>query len=109
KEKHCLHAAFENVGLDSGAEGDDFIGIQLDMRLAAEEFLHGAANQRGARGAADEDDFVDVDGLELRVGKRLLDGTHGAANYRANERSEERRVGKEWRSGCGRWTDTETR
>ena len=60
EQQHVLHAAFENVGLHGGAERDDFVGIQLGVRLAAEKFLDGAADQRSARGAADEDDFVDV-------------------------------------------------
>src|SRR5258708_38053229 len=50
-----------------------------------EKLLHGAADQWRARGAADENDLVHVRGLEMRVRKRLLDGTHGAVNHGANE------------------------
>ncbi len=55
------------------------------MRLAVEKSLDGAANQRGARGAADEDDFFHVRGLELGVSKGLLDRAHRAVNHRADE------------------------
>jgi len=71
EQEHSFHALIEDVGLNGGAERDDFVRIQFDMRLATEEFLHGAADQRGARGAADQDYFVHVSGLELGVGKGL--------------------------------------
>ena len=83
-----LHAAIKNIGLDSCAERDDFIGVQLGVWLAAEKFLHSAPNERRARGATDEHDFVHVRGLKPRVGKRLLDRAHGAVNDRADERLE---------------------
>ncbi len=85
EQQHGFHAAVEDVGLHGGTERDDFIGIQLGVWFAAEKFLHGAADQRGARGATNENDFIHVGGLELRVGKRLLDGPHGAVNHRANQ------------------------
>src|ERR1700694_3202808 len=44
-----------------------------------------AADQRRARGAADENDFVHVRGLELGVRKRLFDRPHGAINYGTNK------------------------
>src|SRR5258708_4928229 len=85
EQQHIFYALVENVGLDGGAERDDFVGVQLDVRLAIEKLLHGAADERRARGAADEHDFVHVCGLKLRVRKRLLDGPHGAVNHGANE------------------------
>ena len=88
EQKHVGDAAIENVGLHGGAEGDDFVGIQLGVRLAVEKFLHGAADERRARGAADENDFVDIGRLELRVGKRLLHRTHRAVDDRADQRLE---------------------
>ena len=71
--------------MDGGAERHDFIGIQFDVRRPAEKFLHGAADQGSACGAADENDFVHVRGLELHVGESLLHGAHGAVNHRANK------------------------
>ena len=74
----------ENVGLHGGAERHDFVGIQLDVRLAIEKLLHRAADQRRARGAADEHDFVQVRRLEMSVRKRLFDRAHGAFDDRAD-------------------------
>ena len=55
------------------------------MRLAAEKFPHGAANQRSTRSAADKNDFIHVRGLELGVGKGLFDRASGAVDHGANE------------------------
>ncbi len=71
--------------MNGGAQRHNFVGIQFDVRFAVKIFLHGAADQRSARGAAHENDFVHVGGLEVRVRKRLLDGPHGAVNDGANE------------------------
>ena len=60
----------ENVGLHRGAQRDHFVGIQFGVRLAAEIVLHGVADQRRARGAADQNDFVDFCGRQMRVGQR---------------------------------------
>ena len=59
EQQHVADAALQNVGLHCGAQRDDFVGIEFGVRLAAEKVLHGAANQRSAGGAADEDDFFD--------------------------------------------------
>ena len=58
------------------------------MRPAIEELLHRAANQRRARGAADEDHFLHVPRLELCIGERLLDGPYGAVHDGPNKRLE---------------------
>src|SRR2546422_1544485 len=85
EQEHGFYALVEDVGLDSGAERDDFVGIQFDVRFTVEKLLDGAADERRARGAADEDDFIDVGRFELSVGECLLDGPHGSVNHRANE------------------------
>ncbi len=75
----------ENVGLNGGAERDDFVGIQFRMRFAVKEFLNGAADQRRARRAADEHDFFHLCWLELGVGERQFHRAHRAVNDRRNE------------------------
>src|SRR5437899_3530502 len=85
EQQHSFYALIENAGLRGGAQRHDLIGIQFDVRLAAEKFLDGAADQRSARGAAHENDFVHVGGLELRVGESLLDGAHGAVDDGSNK------------------------
>src|SRR6267142_2917834 len=88
EEQHVVHAAVEDVGLDGGAEGDDFVGIQFRMRLAVKKLLDHAADQRGARGAANEDNFLNVGRLELGVGESLLERHDRAVHDGANERLE---------------------
>ncbi len=88
EEQHVAHAALEDIGLNGGAQRDDFVGIQLRVRLAAEKFLHRAADERRARGAAHQDDFLDVGRLEPGIGKSLLHGSHGAVDNGPNERFE---------------------
>src|SRR6266436_4501438 len=88
EEQHVVHATVKDVGLDGGAEGDDFVGIQFRMRLAVKKLLDHAADQRGARGAANEDHFLDVGRLELGVGEGLLERHDRAVHDGANERLE---------------------
>src|SRR5882672_2989790 len=88
KEQHVVHAAVEDVGLDGSAERDDFVGIQFRVRLAVEKLLDHAADQRSARGAANENNFLDVGRLELGVGEGLLEGHDRAVNDRTNQRLE---------------------
>ena len=83
EEQHGLHAAFENVSLHGGAERDYLIGVEFGVRRAAEIIADRFADERDARGAADEDDFFDIRGLELRVGHGHLYGRHGAGHDRA--------------------------
>src|SRR2546430_10725807 len=85
EQQHGFDALVQNAGLRGRAERHDFVRIQFDVRLAAEKFLYGATDQRRARGAADENDFVHVGGVEARVGKSLLDRAHGAVNHGANK------------------------
>src|SRR5207249_4433110 len=85
EQEHGSYALVEDVGLDSGAERDDFVGIQFDVRFTVEKLLDGAADEGRARGAANEDDFVHVGGLKMGVGECLFDGGHGAVDNRANK------------------------
>src|SRR5207237_8023910 len=88
EQQHGLDAVVKNAGLHSCAERHDFVRIQFDMRLAAEKFLHGAANQRSTRSAADKNDFIHVRGLELGVGKGLFDRAYGVGERGWDEGSE---------------------
>ncbi len=80
-----LGASAENVGLNGGAESDDFVGIEIGVRLAAEHFFHQRANFRDARGATDQHDFVDLLGFQVGVFHRLLAGADGAIDDGLNE------------------------
>ena len=80
EQQHGLDAGIENVGLHRRAERDDFIGIQLAVRRAAEIIADGFADQRNARRAADQHDFVHVFCGELGVGQRLAHRLHRAGD-----------------------------
>jgi hypothetical protein len=61
--------------LDGGAVRDGLVGVDALVRLlAVEEVLEELLHLGDARGAADEDDLVDLRLLELRVVQNLLDG-----------------------------------
>ena len=69
-----LGGAGENVGLHGRAEGNDFVGIEFDVRLLAacgemEEIVDQLADGGNARGAADQDDFVDLFGRDAGIGR----------------------------------------
>ena len=88
--------------MNGRAECDHFIGIQLAMRRAFEVIAYGFADERDARGAADEDDFVHFLRGELRVGEGQLHGSHGARDDGTNQAfefgaSEFATVGLSWR------------
>jgi NAD-specific glutamate dehydrogenase len=53
--------------------------------LAVEILLHRAANQRSARSAANQHDFLDILGHQLRVGEGFLHRTHGAVYNRSDQ------------------------
>src|SRR5689334_5502038 len=53
EEQHIPLTAGKNVGLDGGAERDDFIRIQVRVRYAAKEFLDARTNDWNARRSPD--------------------------------------------------------
>src|SRR5260221_3265567 len=80
EEEDVLDLATEDTGLDRGADRDDLIGVHAVVGLLAEARLHGLLDCRHAGHAADQDDLVDVPGLQAGVlesglngGLRLLD------------------------------------
>ncbi|MNK62765.1 NAD-specific glutamate dehydrogenase [compost metagenome] len=77
EKQHVLDLTAEDAGLDGGAEGDGLIGVDRLVRLLAEELADGVLHRGDAGRAADEDDLVDVGGLEVRVGHGLTGGPHG--------------------------------
>jgi hypothetical protein len=65
---------------DGGTRGDGLIGFDgLVGHLAIEEVRHEFDNTKDTGGATDEDDFVDVGLIDLRISEDLLDGLEGAA------------------------------
>ncbi len=74
QQQHVLDVALQNAGLNGGAQGHDFVRVHALVRLLAEEGLHGFHDLGHAGHAADQDDLVDVAGLQTGVGQGLLAG-----------------------------------
>ena len=78
EQQDVLDLALEHAGLDGRADGDDLVRVDAAVRLLAQDLLDLVADGGHARHAADEDDLLDVLGLEAGVLERLLDGADGA-------------------------------
>ena len=92
EQQNIFETARENFRLDGGAEGDGFVGVlrRVELRActlvifgaeakvaarflelrAAKPFRNELAHERHARLAADEDNLIEVFGLQFRVGER---------------------------------------
>ena len=66
------------VGLDGGAQCDDFIGVEVGQRRFAKKLCHCAAHLRHAGGAADHHHALHIIRLEFGVSQRLAHCRHGA-------------------------------
>src|SRR5205823_14741162 len=122
EEEDVLDLSLEHAGLERGADGDDLVGVDAFVRLLADQLLDLFLHRRHAGHAADEDDVVNLRRVETCVGQRLLRRTdrpleqvgRDLLELRPREleievlrplRSEERRVGKEGRSGWWWWPE----
>ena len=72
EQEHVLDLALEHAGLDGRADGDDLVRVDALVRLLAEQLLDLVLHRRHAGHAADEDDVLDLRGVEPRVGERRL-------------------------------------
>ena len=78
EEQDVLDVTGQDAGLDRGADGHDLVRVDALVRLlAAEHRLDRLDDGRHAGHAADEDDLVDVAGLEAGVLERGLDRALG--------------------------------
>src|SRR5258705_543362 len=59
-------------GTPRGAGRHDLVRVHALVRLFAEQFLDDGLHARNARGAADEDDLVDLRRVDARIRQRLL-------------------------------------
>ena len=74
QQQDVLDLARQHAGLDRRADGHDLVRVDALVRLlAAEHLLDRLDDGRHARLAADEDDLVDVAGLEPGILERGLD------------------------------------
>src|SRR5262249_40380870 len=72
--------AAEDPALDRRADANRLVGVDALVRFAAEDLLRQVADRRDSRAAADEDDLVDLRGLESSVLERLQAGSLGAVD-----------------------------
>ena len=59
EQDHVLHAAFEDAGLEGGAERHRLVRVRAGVRLAPEDLLHQRAHQRHPGLAADQNHVVE--------------------------------------------------
>ena len=67
EQQHVFHAAVKDVRLHRCAQRHHFIGIQFRVRFAIGILLHRAANQRCTRSSSNENHFIHIARLELRI------------------------------------------
>src|ERR1700731_4233868 len=70
EQKHVLHVALEDAGLNRRADRDDFVGIDPFMQLLAEEAFDYVLHLGHPSHAADENDFIYL----ARAKPRVLQG-----------------------------------
>ena len=64
QQQDVLHFALEHAGLDGGADGHHFVGVDALVGFLAEDLLDLLLDLGHAGHAAHQDDFVDVLGRE---------------------------------------------
>ena len=70
EQQDVLDLALQDAGLHGGADGDDLVGVHALVGLLARQALHELLDGRDPGRPADQDDVVDVGGLQAGV----LDG-----------------------------------
>ena len=76
EQQHVGHLAGEHAALHRRADGDDFVRIDALVRLLAEVLAHELLDLGHPRRAADQDDFINLLGIDARIGQRLLHRRH---------------------------------
>ena len=80
EQQHVTGAliARQRVGQARRAQRHRLVGIEVEQRLAPENLPDGAPDERHSRGAADEDDAVDVAARQPGLAKDFSHGRDGA-------------------------------
>ena len=85
-EQHqVLDVAAQDAPLDGGAHGDHLVGVDLAVRLAAEDPLDRLGDQGGAGLAADQQHLVDLVGAQAGAGEGVEAGPLGARDEVAHQ------------------------
>ena len=72
EKNEILDLARQHATLNRSPDGDDFVRVDLDRRLLAEDVAHAPNDDRRSRLATYEQDLVDVGSLQLRIPQGLL-------------------------------------
>lgn len=85
EEEHVGNLTRENGTLNRGTDGDSLIRVDGLGGVATEDALDGLGNLGHTGHTTDEDDFLDVLGLERGILEGLADGLNSAVNQGTNE------------------------
>ena len=88
EQQHVLRgfgAAGKNIGLHCRAQGDNFVRIQVGVRLAMEHLFHQSAHFGNSRRAADQHHFINLLGLQAGIFQGLFARADGAIDDGLNQ------------------------
>jgi hypothetical protein len=86
EQKHILHVALQDAGLDRRARSDHLVRINATVRLLAEQVLDRLDDLGHARHAANQNDLLDLAGRDAGVLERRLDRPDRPLDKVINER-----------------------
>ena len=73
EKQDVFDLALQHAGLDSGADGNGFVGVDPLVAVLAREFVHEVRDCRHTRGSADEQDPVDATHRQTGVANGLFE------------------------------------
>ena len=85
RSRTSLTSPLQHAALDGRADGDDLVRVDALVRVLADQLLDLLLHGGHAGHAADEDDVLDLRGVEARVGERLLGRADGALEQLGGE------------------------
>ena len=86
QKQHVVDLAAQNAALDGRAHGHHLVRVHALVGLLAEELLHHLLHLGDAGGAAHQDHFVDLVGVEARIGQGRACRAPGCAAARCPPR-----------------------
>ena len=85
EEEHVGDLSGKDGTLDCGTNGDGLVGVDRLGGVTAEDALDRLGDLGHTGHTTDQDDFLDVLGLEVGILERLADGLNGAVDQRTDE------------------------
>ena len=78
QQKHVLHITCEHTALDGSADSDNLVRVYALVGLLSKEVLHQFLHVRDTGGAADQQHFVNIRRIQVRIGQGLTARGDGA-------------------------------